>query len=204
MMTKFLTIIRHGESVSNAGYRSADPESIELTERGWQQAETATDIIFERPDLIVVSRMTRARQSAEPLIRRFPDVPVEVWEVHEFVFINMQNEAPRSREERRPLVEAYWRRCNPHEMNLNAESFEALWDRVKSFHEQVTDHPARHVLAISHGFFMQTFAWCLSHGFPSCTPELMDALHEESVRSPIANSALVRFELPFRDSDHGR
>jgi len=204
MMTKFLTIIRHAESVSNAGHRSADPESIELTERGWQQAKAAAARIRGRPDLIVVSRMLRARQSVEPLTRRFPDVPVEVWAVHEFVFINMQNEAPRSREERKPLVDAYWQRRNPQEMNPCAESFEVFWDRVVSFHARVFSHPAEHLVVVSHGFFMQAFAWGLSHGFPCCTPEMMEAVYEELVRNPVPNSALIRFELSIKDSDHGR
>lgn len=192
---KRLTMIRHGESAANSGMRTADHESIPITELGRQQAATAAANIDVRPDLLVVSRMLRCIQSAEPLIRRFPDVPVETWPVHEFFFLNFKNEPPLTWQERKPRVDAYWQRCDPKESNPHAESFESFWSRVVLFHERAVNDSAETLVVVSHGFFMRTFAWGLSHGFPNCTPELMDTVHKESVRDPYPNSAVDRFEL---------
>ncbi|MCX7176027.1 MAG: histidine phosphatase family protein [Proteobacteria bacterium] len=201
-MIKRLTLLRHGQSASNAGLRSVAPESIPLTEQGWQEAKNAVAGIRERPDLLVVSRMLRARQSAEPLILEFSDVPVETWDVHEFVYFNLPQET--TPEERKPLVDAYWQRCDPQEQNPNAESFEAFWSRVVFFHERISNHPAEYPLVVGHGFFMTAFAWGFTHDFPCCTPELMMAVYEESTRNPIRNSAVCRFAVHVEDIDYGR
>ena len=70
-------LIRHAESMSNAGYATQDPASILLSERGRMQAVRLAESIAEAPDLIVVSPYIRTRLTAEPLCRKFPLVPVE-------------------------------------------------------------------------------------------------------------------------------
>ncbi len=195
-MSSTLILIRHGESVSNKNEgRSSDPETIELTDLGRHQATKAANSLSEQPGLIVVSRMHRAKQSAEPLQERFPLVPVEQWDVHEFVYINLQFEKPQTREERKPRVDAYWRRCNPAEKNPDAESFEELWERVISFHKRASNHPADCLVVVTHGFFISAFIWGMAHGFPRCSSEVMADVFEESIQNHVPNSALVRFEL---------
>lgn len=205
MMTKMrLTMIRHAESISNFGGRSSEPESIPLTEKGWQQAKAVATCVSDPPDLLVVSRMLRARQSAEPIIQKFPDVPVKTWSIHEFVFLNFQYEAPRTREERKPAVDAYWQKCDPKAMNPHSESFETFWSRVMAFHARVCGYPANSIFAVSHGFFMRAFSWGVSEGFPRCSRAVMDAVYKESIRNPYPNSAMVSFELPVWAPDRGR
>jgi broad specificity phosphatase PhoE len=69
--------IRHGESTGNAGVPCHDLATIELTERGQEQARAVAASWTEAPALIVTSPYTRTRQTAAPTIARFPGVPVE-------------------------------------------------------------------------------------------------------------------------------
>lgn len=91
-MTVYL--IRHAESVSNAGERTASHGGAELSSEGRRQAEALTARIGFRPDLIVVSPFVRTRQTAEPLRQKYPDVPVEEWPVQEFSFLDADRVSP--------------------------------------------------------------------------------------------------------------
>ena len=51
-------LIRHGESESNAGFPTPNPESVDLTNRGHQQAREVSKYLLQAlliPDLIVTS-----------------------------------------------------------------------------------------------------------------------------------------------------
>ena len=102
--TSIAWLIRHGESVANAGGAVSSFSEIPLTARGRQQAELFAarfdELSADPPTLIVQSPYLRARQTAEPLIRRFAGVPVETWPVQEFTYLdpaatNGLNEAGR-------------------------------------------------------------------------------------------------------------
>ena len=86
---KKVVLIHHGESVANAGFPTSDPASIPLTEDGRLQAEQIAEKMTIVPDLIIVSPYLRARQTAEPVIKRFPQAKVECWpEVREFTYLS--------------------------------------------------------------------------------------------------------------------
>ena len=76
-----------GESTGNAGVPCHDLATIELTERGHEQARAVAASWPEAPALIVTSPYTRTRQTAAPTIARFPDPPVEVWPIEEFTYL---------------------------------------------------------------------------------------------------------------------
>jgi phosphohistidine phosphatase SixA len=63
--------IRHGESTGNAGVPCHDLATIELTERGHEQARAVAASWTEAPALIVTSPYTRTRQTAAPTIARW-------------------------------------------------------------------------------------------------------------------------------------
>jgi hypothetical protein len=64
--------IRHGRSTGNAGVPCHDLATIELTERGHEQARAVAASWTQAPALIVTSPYTRTRQTAAPTIARFP------------------------------------------------------------------------------------------------------------------------------------
>src|SRR6185369_5668027 len=104
-----------------------NPQTVLLTEIGREQAHK-TSLVFDRPPtLIVKSKYTRAIQSAQFTIDRFPTVPVETWDVHEFSYLSPAVLGKTTMKERWPIVQAYWDRCDPAYIHgEGAESFEDL------------------------------------------------------------------------------
>ena len=139
MAERRIWIYRHAESLSNAGFATADPTSIPLTEWGHAQANEIAASLSPAPALIVASPMKRALQTADALRDTYPHVPFEIWPVQEFVFLDLSNRPASTPRERRPLVEAYWARCDPAEIGSSAscESFQQFHARVVSFHQRV-------------------------------------------------------------------
>ena len=83
-----ILLVRHGQSVTNAGGRAADQVSNPLTELGRAQSREFAERFDCKPTLFVASPFLRAQQTSEPLRQRFPDVPVEEWPIQEFSFLN--------------------------------------------------------------------------------------------------------------------
>ncbi len=65
----------------------ARPEPIPLTELGWRQSREVAVGWTETPDLILTSPYLRTRQTATATIERFPNVPVGVWPIEEFTYL---------------------------------------------------------------------------------------------------------------------
>lgn len=123
--------IRHGESEANAGLPTPDAWTTPLTGAGHQQSLAVAGAIRQRPRLIVHSSMTRARQTADATLARWPLTPVEQWAVQEFTFLSGARYAETTQAEREEGVRAYWDRLDPHEVDgPGAESFAAFISRV--------------------------------------------------------------------------
>jgi 2,3-bisphosphoglycerate-dependent phosphoglycerate mutase len=131
-VTKVL-LVRHGQSVANAGGRTADHDTNPLTELGRAQARDFAGRLPCTPTLFVVSPFLRAQQTAEPLRQQFPDVPVEQWPVQEFTFLDPARHKDTCEEDRQPNVMAYWQRQHPAFIDgFGAESFTQFFDRARS------------------------------------------------------------------------
>ena len=72
-----IILVRHGQSVTNAGGKAADQVSNPLTELGRAQSREFADRLECKPTLFITSPFLRTQQTSEPLRQRFPDVPVE-------------------------------------------------------------------------------------------------------------------------------
>jgi broad specificity phosphatase PhoE len=151
--------IRHSESVANAGARTREAPTYPLSELGFRQAEQLAAALHAEPDLIVVSPYVRARQTAEPAIRRFPKARVEEWPVHEVQYLDPALCVETTQEERRTQAEAYWERCDPHHAAPDAESFVEFATRVGDAIEKVARRAERRIFVFCHGHVMQAIAW---------------------------------------------
>ncbi len=54
---------------------------------GWRQSREVAVGWTETPDLILTSPYLRTRQTATATIERFPNVPVGVWPIEEFTYL---------------------------------------------------------------------------------------------------------------------
>jgi len=159
-VSKEIWLIRHGESAANAGLPTKDAASVPLTEKGWQQAREMAAKFTVAPDLIVTSPYLRARQTAEATADRFPNSPFETWQVQEFTYLSPVRCANTTVEQRRPLVDAYWKTCDPALIEgPGAESFGQMLDRVRGAARRIGASEASRIVIFTHGHIMQ--AWRL-------------------------------------------
>jgi len=149
--------IRHGQSTGNAGMPCDDLATIELTEKGWSQARRVADDWTETPSLIVTSPFLRTQQTAAPTIERFPGVPVEVWPIEEFTYLQPSRWNGTLSADRAPHLERYWGEADPAYCDgEGAESFATLLRRAEAALARLAALPSPGpVYVFSHGQFIQ-------------------------------------------------
>ena len=148
--------IRHGQSTGNAGVPCHDLASIELTDLGHEQARDIAGSWTEAPSLIVTSPYLRTRQTAAPTMERFPDVPVEVWPIEEFTYLQPSRWNGTRSAERMPYLERYWAAADPDYCDgEGAESFATLLRRAEAALARLLAHAPGAVYVFSHGQFIQ-------------------------------------------------
>lgn len=149
--------LRHGQSTGNAGIPCQDLALLELTELGWRQASEAAASCSEAPDLIVTSPYLRTQQTVAATIARFPTVPVEVWPVQEFTYLEPGRWNGTLSPERMPAIEHYWAEADPGYCDgEGAESFASLLGRAQAALDRLAAMPeGALVYVFSHGQFLQ-------------------------------------------------
>ena len=149
--------IRHGQSTGNAGIPAHDLALLELTELGWRQSREVAAGWTETPSLIVTSPYLRTQQTAAATIERFPNVPVEVWPIQEFTYLQPSRWNGTRSTERMPYIERYWAEANPEFCDgEGAESFSTLLERAKSALDRLAALPEDALVYVfSHGQFIQ-------------------------------------------------
>ena len=152
--------IRHAESDANVGLPSVYPAAPVLTERGMAQAQQVIGAITTKPDLVVVSPYRRTHLTAEPLLKRFPDLPLETWPVQEFTYLDLPPDIPSTYDDRRPMIEAYWQRYDPWYLDgPSAESFAMLLERTQAAVTTWRNRTEPFTLLFSHSVFMRALLW---------------------------------------------
>jgi broad specificity phosphatase PhoE len=194
------TFIRHGQSTANVGLWTDDFATIPLTELGQQQAEdTARQIAAQwtkAPTLIVTSPYLRAQQTAAPTIARFPQVPVETWDIHEFTYWDPKSWGggqPRDYQEEK---ENFWARADAHyHHGGTAESFSEFLGRARAALERLAAMPAdADVLLFSHGHLLQAVR--LTILFPALSDrEKMQIFPEFDTANWVANVEWIAAEF---------
>ena len=149
--------VRHGQSTGNAGIPCHDLAEIELTELGQQQARGVAASWTDTPSLIVTSPYRRTQQTAAATVARFSDVPVQVWPIEEFTYLEPSRWNGTRSVERMPYLERYWSELDPAYCDgPGAESFTTLLRRAEGALDRLANMPERStVLLFSHGQFIQ-------------------------------------------------
>ena len=193
-------LVRHGQSVANAGGPTGEFHAIPLTDTGQQQAQLFAERFVREfggtPTLIVHSPYLRAEQTALPAIARFPGVPVEVWPVYEFTYLNAQESFGLSELERLPLYQRYWEADDPDRSEGDgAESFHAFLNRVRDMLDRLQAMPdGARVLVFTHGYVMQAVRLLLL--FPDMTDQArMQASRNLNDLAPIQNTEILELRV---------
>jgi probable phosphoglycerate mutase len=189
-----ITLVRHGQSIANAGGIATNHHTNPLTELGHSQARAFAEIFSGSPTLFLRSRYLRAQQTSEPLLQKLSTVPVEDWDVHEFSYLEPTEEA--TDEQLKPRILEYWGRSDPDYLDgPSVESFSAFLDRVRDAAQRLAQTPpGEHVVVFTHGFWMQAFRLLLL--FPDATDaELMQHFRRFHFAHFVNNTEALEFEV---------
>lgn len=192
---KNIWLIRHGESQSNSGEKTTHPGTSILTERGLLQAECIKTYIQCRPDIIVHSPFKRALQSAQATINKFPDVIVDVWPVHEFIYLPDEKYLNTTQANRLAAVNNYWQECNPEQKNaVNAESFTEFIDRMEMIVKKLMNRHD-HIIVFTHGHVIRAMIWKIITG--TLKKDTIGMAQYRSLRNAIyiPNAAILKIRL---------
>lgn len=193
-MGRRVWLVRHGESTTNAGLPTVDPNGIGLTDRGVRQAGVVADAVPYEPALIVVSAFPRAQQTAEPTIRRFPATPQEIWEVHEFTYLGSLHGLALSDQERAPYARTYWQAANPYFVDRperGCESFAGVLDRADRLLARLRLAPDGLILVFTHGMFIRAVDWCLRSRAGQVERLDMGGYRQLQVTNPVRNGSII-------------
>jgi probable phosphoglycerate mutase len=190
-----IILVRHGQSVANAGGIAPDHITNPLTELGHMQAKTFSEEFDCSPTLFVVSPFLRARQTSEPLLQRFPEIPTEEWPIYEFTFLEPARHNGTNEEQQMPHILAYWERGDPaHLTGPGAESFTLFLDRARDAAQRLAQmNPGGCIVVFTHGLLMQAFRLLML--FPTATDaELMSNFRRFHFSNFIKNTEAIELE----------
>lgn len=191
-----LRLIRHAESEGNAGARTLDAASMRLTPKGIRQAEALAEREIAAPDLLICSPYRRALDSAAPLMRRFPAVPLETWPVEEFTPLAAAGWRNTTAADRRGAVDAYWQAMDPQRVEgPGAESFAGFLARVESAWQRLKALSGGTVLVVSHRKFMAALVFNVLSAERGVSARRMRQFRSFDQAVPIPNGARIDLRL---------
>jgi 2,3-bisphosphoglycerate-dependent phosphoglycerate mutase len=188
-------LIRHAESRANAGERTVEPATVEITPRGREQARCIAAIVTHAPDLIVTSSYLRTTQTALPLVRRFQNISQTEWPVHEFTYLALDRCRNTTVRERQQLVASYWERSDPFYVDgAGAESFAGLMSRVEDLIKSLRGLRSEFTVIFSHGQFIRAVLWRLLGGNTDISPSAMRQCRSFMASFEVPNGAIVKLQ----------
>lgn len=189
-------LVRHAQSVENAGGSGPGLGKAGLSPEGRRQAQALADFLPKAPDLVVVSPYLRTQETAAPSLARFPGTPREVWPVQEFSYLDPAKYDGTTAADRRPSVEGYWERLDPfYRDGPGAEAFTDLLDRAGRTLERMRGL-AGFTLLVSHGQFLRALLLGLFQGLDFPPTVLMRRFLglRTAIVTPNCGLIRVRFE----------
>ena len=196
---KDIWLIRHGESLSNAGKKTTHPGTSVLTQKGLLQARCIASYVKDKPDIIIHSAYTRAWQTAEPTIQKFPDSIVQEWPVQEFVYLSHVRYMETTKADRRVDVDLYWDECNPvRKDSADAESFAEFIDRVGMIAEKLTHNEGR-IMMFTHGHVIRAMLWRVLTGRLQKDKAAMAQYRSLRQALYIPNAAILKISVDAMD-----
>jgi broad specificity phosphatase PhoE len=190
-----LLLVRHAESEANAGYKTSNPATIGITEKGRTEAFELANTISAPPDLIIVTPYIRTYQTARPLIDKFPHTPIETWPLHEFTFLSPLACQNTTSLDRLPLVKEYWNKCDPFFVHgPGAESFAQFSQRVTEALQKLKSYESRNVVIFTHGQVMR-FAKQYFENLSQPSEMAMEYFRDRMLVFPVPNTWVLNFNL---------
>jgi probable phosphoglycerate mutase len=192
---KNIWLIRHSESQANSGKKTTHPGTSILTQRGLLQSECIASSIPCKPDIIIHSPYTRALQSAQATINKFPGVTVEEWPVQEFVYLPHEKYLNTTEDDRLQATNQYWEECDPKKKASDeAESFADFINRMETIIEKLMNR-RDHIIVFTHGHVIRAMIWKIITG--TLKKDAVGMAQYRSLRQAIfiPNAAILKIRL---------
>lgn len=187
-------LVRHGKSATNGGGPAMTPAAIALTDEGVQQAQRFAAALQDAPDLLVSSPFLRAQQSAAPLLRRWPDLPIQTWPIEELTYLSPARVHGATFEQRRDVTRDYWLRADPHYRDgPDAETFAEFVARLRAF-DALLVRQRGFVLVVGHGQFFSAYALGRRIGFAVSRAWMLQFRQAETA-APLRHFEVLRYPL---------
>ncbi|WP_447785313.1 histidine phosphatase family protein [Stenotrophomonas bentonitica] len=182
-----IILIRHAESVANAGQRTDDPSTIGLTDAGLRQADALARAWEGTPPRMISSPFQRALDTAKPLASRF-GLQIHLGAVHEFTYLSPDRCRGTTAHERKNWVDEYWRRAQPDFRDgTGAETFREFAERVETEIREIAANCVPGVVVVCHGQVIQMACWLASRRAFSIDSNAMREFRVLDVVSPIGH-----------------
>ena len=193
---KKIWLIRHGQSKSNAGLRTANTIDNPLTDKGIEQAQCIVKAFDQIPSLIVTSPYLRSKQTAQPTLNHFVNVREEEWSVHEFTPLASIHYAGTPAIARRRRKTMYWEQGDPFYVDgEGAESFAAVLSRIQDFMERIKKQQETFTAVFTHGTFMRIMLWSILARVMEIDPPLMNNCYRFKRSFKVPNGAILQLSI---------
>lgn len=193
-----ITLIRHGESRSNAGERTATPDHVLLTGKGYKQSVAVAGAIRHAPALIIHSPYRRTLESCRPLQEKFPNAKLEEWPLQEFTYLSPSKYPDTTRFERLEPKNSYWDCCDPDFRDgEGAESFAMFLQRISAGLASLQSLQ-ENVLVVTHGHVIRAMLWRILVGSDKSQAGNMREYYHLREALVIPNACIIELELNER------
>jgi len=168
-----------------------------LSPAGIKQAEDLATVITEIPELIITSSYVRTAETSAPLIKKVRKAICETWEIHEFTYLSPAKCGNSTAQERRPMVEEYWKRCDPFYCDgEGAETLNNFINRVKRTLRKLKARKENIIAVFSHEQFIKALLWVHGRGeITHLSSEDMKIYKDLLAVNRIPNCGVVKIEI---------
>jgi broad specificity phosphatase PhoE len=138
-------LVRHGQTDWNLEKRLMGQTNISLNDFGRAQAQSLGEEISDlKINHIFSSDLLRTRETAE-IVNKFIKVDISLDErLREINYGDMEGKLKET-------IKEFWNQFNAHPEQFNAESLESVYNRIKSFFDDLARKDLSNVLIVTHG-----------------------------------------------------
>ena len=159
---KNIKIIRHVQSLANAGFATKDVKSVWLTDLGREQSYILANNWTDNLENIIHSKYDRTLFTAGPLIDKFSQAKVFQSDlIHEFTFLDPKIFENTNPEQRKPHRENFWKQWAEFQQWKNSENFVDFVSRASDFANYLKLSDMDNVAIFSHEQFITMLTYIL-------------------------------------------
>lgn len=190
---KYIYLIRHAESLANAGGKSLPDREIPLSEKGLQQAQSLLQRL-PKANAVFTSEFLRTQQTAAPYLMHHHLAAQTLSCLNEFSYLPFAQIAGLNADERRPISQQFWQRADPHkQLSPEVDSFAQFSQRIEDF-LAFAKLAENQTACFTHGIWLSLLIWRLL-GFKAETSQDMQQFYQWQKGLPMENTAIWRLEV---------